>query len=339
MAYLIRNVLPRDLGDLKILGSELSSVNFPGSIQDLRKVIQRSQKSFSGKLKNNKARAQFLFVLEDTETGRVVGTSKIFARHGTPQRPHVYFEVRQEKVASKTLSVKFLRKFYRLKSDTRGYTEVGGLVLDPHYRHRLEKLGKQLSLVRFMWMKAHPSWFTGRVIAELLPPLHPGTQSTLYEFYGQRLTRMPYRKADLLSFKNKEFILKLFPKSDLYHDILPKEVQEDIGKTGPGSEVARRLLISIGFKFANQIDPFDGGPYYTARLSNINTYQNTKAYTFGGIKEISTKRKALILIETKKGIRVMLSPLQINKGEVYLPEAEAEIINPDKNQKIYVYNW
>ncbi len=81
--FLIRSVRREDFSDLLRLSRELNTVNLPSRPRDIRKMIGRSVRSFAGEFKNDKPRAQYLFVLEDTEAGRVVGTSKIFAHHGT----------------------------------------------------------------------------------------------------------------------------------------------------------------------------------------------------------------------------------------------------------------
>lgn len=339
MPFLIRNVEARDFKDLRLLGRELNTVNLPSDPGDLKNIIQRSLESFAGKFKKQKHKAQFLFVIEDVGRGKVIGASKVFARHGTPERPHVYFEVLQEKVTSATLRVDFLRKFYRLRSDKRGYTEIGGLVLDKKYRGRKEKLGKQLSLIRFLWMKAHPTWFKRRLIAELLPPLHGNGQSRLYDFYGFPLTRIPYNKADLLSYRNKEFILKLFPKSDLYFDILPEPVQEDMEKTGPGSEIAKHLLKKIGFSYAWQVDPFDGGPYFTAALSQVSVYRKTCSLKLSGYSREKKKRSFLLLGEKKGKVRGLVAKAVVKKSEVFLSESNKNLLGMELGTKLWVLPW
>jgi len=339
MGFLIRNVQPKDYRDLRELSGELNTVNLPSRPHELKKMIARSQASFSGKNIKKKDRAQFLFVVEDLAKGKVVGTSKVYARHGTPQRPHLYFEVREEPVHSPTLGVRFSRKYYRLKKDPRGYSEIGGLVLHPKYRGHGEKLGKQLSLIRFVYMRAHPTWFLRRVIAELLPPFRKGGISSLYEFYGHSLTRLPYRQADLLSFKNKKFILRLFPHADLYHDILPQEVQEDIGQTGPGSEVARKLLCRIGFRDARQVDPLDGGPYYWAPLGEVSVYRQTQGHSYGGEKEMKRGRKYLALVEQNGGIRAGIVTGRVVQGKVFLTPEDHEFLIPGNGATVYTYPW
>lgn len=335
MAFVIRNVLAKDYSALRALAQELHSVNLPSHGPDLKNMIGRSQQSFAGVAPPN--RAQFLFVMEDTERNRVMGASKVFARHGTPERPHVYFEVMQDRVYSKTLQVSFLRKFYRLKKDTRGYSEIGGLVLKPGYRGHPARLGKQLSWIRFLFMKVHPGWFRRRVIAELLPPLHGGEHSTLYEFYGHPLTRIPYRKADRISYRNKEFILKLFPKSDLYFDILPPQVQADIEQTGKGARAAEKMLQQIGFRYAKQVDPFDGGPYYVAMRNRIKVYQRTQAVKTVEFRERPRAKEMLVLREGKTGIRASVLSAQVRGKKLTLTPAAEQILQIHLGDRVWVH--
>lgn len=331
--FLIRSVEKRDLKDLLALSRQLDTVNLPPSARILRKIIARSEKSFAGKLK--KERAQFVFVLEDTAEKKVVGVSKIFARHGTPSRPHLYFQVAFETVSSRSLGVKFKRKVYRFRADPRGFTEIGGLVLDRRYRRHPQKLGRQLSCVRFLLMKAHPAWFKRRVIAELLPPFRRRGESSLWNHYGSKMTGLSYKKADILSFQNKEFILNLFPRNDLYFDLLPKEAREDVEKTGAGSAAAERLLRRIGFRYAGTIDPFDGGPHYWAPLSSIRIYREAGRLIFRGTLGSATGRKLMILAENEGTVRALVTGATMKKKNLYLPKEAFDLLKIKNNQEVY----
>ena len=336
--FLLRSVTAKDLPDLLRLARELNTVNLPSHRGDIRKMIARSERSFAGKYRDRLEKAQFLFVLEDTERGLVVGTSKIFARHGTPRKPHLFFRVTEEDVVSRTLKKRFRRKVYRLGSDRRGFTEIGGLVLAPAYRRHPAHLGKQLSLIRFLYMAAHPGYFRRRVIAELLPPL-PGGRSRLWDFYGYKLTRIPYHQADRLSYRNKEFILKLFPKADLYHDILPPAVQADMGQTGAGSTVAKRLLTRIGFQDAGQVDPFDGGPYLIAERSEIKVCRQTRSgRASSGGRQVRAPWH-LVMAEDKRGMRAAVVTARPRAGQVKLATSSFEALGLLEGQSVYTYNW
>jgi arginine N-succinyltransferase len=80
---------------------------------------------------------------------------------------------------------------------------------------------------------------------------------------------MSYREADILSSRDKEFIRALFPESPLYTFLLPDGVVRSVGQVAEATRGAVRLLEQAGMKFLDQIDPFDAGPYYGARVEDL----------------------------------------------------------------------
>ena len=98
--FIIRNATMKDYEDLRRLSLEHGTVNLPETASDLKKMLQRSVQSFKGKWDPRGGHAQYVFVMEDLGSGQVIGTSKIFARHGTPEKPHVYFQVMNERVST-----------------------------------------------------------------------------------------------------------------------------------------------------------------------------------------------------------------------------------------------
>jgi arginine N-succinyltransferase len=178
-------------------------------------------------------------------------------------------EVAEEERYSRTLRRLFRHTYLHLRRSFDGPTEVGGLIVDPAYRGHPEKIGKQLSYVRFVYMGLHPDRFEPNVLAEMLPPLTDAGASPLWECYGRRVTGLSFHDADVLSRHDKEFIDALFPQAPIYVAMLPEEVRDQIGVVGPLSAAALHVLEKIGFRFLQHIDPFDGGPYWGARLQEI----------------------------------------------------------------------
>src|SRR5262245_64365035 len=89
--FRLRDVAPDDLDDLSEAAIHLDSVNLPDDRDALARIIERSVQSFAGTLPA--ADRCFVFVVRDEEKGKVVGTSMIFAQHGSRRAQHVYFEV------------------------------------------------------------------------------------------------------------------------------------------------------------------------------------------------------------------------------------------------------
>lgn len=266
--FILRSVQPNDLKDLYKLSNIMTFINLPPDEDIISSKIDSSIKSFhnpSKRLWEN----YYIFVLEDHEKGEILGVSMIHAQHGTDQEPHFYLTVGQEAKFSQTINTGFVHGTLKLGLDSNGPTEIGGLILNPEYRGHQEKLGKQLSFVRFLYMANNPERFKSTIHSELMPPLDKYGNSPLWEAVGRRFFNMNYHEADILSRNNKEFILSLFPSENIYQTLLPMEARESIGKVGKETEPVKRMLENIGFKYMFEVDPFDGGPHYRCEMNNI----------------------------------------------------------------------
>jgi arginine N-succinyltransferase len=266
--FVIRDASESDLKGVSRLAAVLNTVNLPNDPKSLAGLIETSERSFAGKIENPFER-EYLFVMEDLDEKRIIGTSQIIAQHGTKESPHIYFDVLDEERYSETTEKHFKHKVLRLGFDYDGPTEIGGLVLDPKYRAAPGKLGKQLSFVRFAFIGMHRPEFRDRVLAELLPPLGADGRSVLWEALGRRFTDMDYLEADKISKTNKEFIKNLFPSGMIYASLFDDAAQEVIGKVGPATEGVKKMLESVGFEALGRIDPFDGGPHFEAQTADI----------------------------------------------------------------------
>ncbi len=268
VVFVIRSATPGDLKGVSRLAAVLDTVNLPNDPPTLKNLIDTSARSFSGKIKDVFAR-EYLFVMEDLDKSKIVGTSQIIAQHGTKESPHIYFDVFDEERYSQTTDKHFRHKVLRIGFDYDGPTEIGGLVLDPAYRKAPGKLGKTLSFVRFAFIGMHRDDFRERILAELLPPLDDKGRSSLWEALGRRFTDMSYAEADRVSKTNKEFIKNLFPSGVIYASLLDARAQAVLGKVGPATEGVKKMLESVGFKQLERIDPFDGGPHFEAHTNNV----------------------------------------------------------------------
>lgn len=297
--FLLRSVKPSDLSELYHLSNMMTFINLPPDEDIINTKIDSSMKSFnnpSSKLWEN----YYIFVLEDTSTNSILGVSMIHAQHGTEDEPHFYLAVGQEAKFSETINTGFVHGTLKLGLDTDGPTEIGGLILNPDFRGHAEKLGKQISFVRFLYMAIHPERFKSTVHSELMPPFDKFGNSPLWEAIGRRFLNINYHEADVLSRSNKEFILSLFPSENIYQTLLPMEAREAIGKVGKETEPVRRMLESIGFKYMYEVDPFDGGPHYRALLKDIKPIKGLISGKLTAVKNFGEEKTDLdVLINIK----------------------------------------
>lgn len=272
---LLREVQERDVNYLEQLAQIPGFINLPSDREQLSQMIERSRRSFRGEIKEKSAQ-KYIFVAEDLSTGKVLGTSMIAPQHGSPESPHFYFDVGTEEKFSETINTGFIHGTLKLKYDTNGPSEIGGLVVDPETRNSPDRIGRQISFVRFLFVATHRNRFRNKMIAELLPPLNVEGLSPLWEAIGRRFTNMNYWEADRLCAQNKEFIFSLFPTGKIYTTFLTPEARHAIGKVGKATEPVMHMLKKIGFEYRNQVDPFDGGPHLWADVDEILPVRNAK---------------------------------------------------------------
>ncbi len=273
--FYVRSANTGDLAGLVDVAQHLDSINLPHDREKLGRTIDTSCASFREQIKP--ADREFLFVMIERsgERERVAGCSMIFAQHGSRRSPHVFFDVIDEERYSESLDRHFRHQVLRMGYNYAGLTEIGGLVMQPALRRHPERLGRMLVMVRFAYMALHRDLFRDEVLSELMPPLGEDGTSALWEALGRKFTGLSYQEADRLSRENKEFIRTLFPQDPIYTCLLPGPAQALIGKVGPHTQGVEKMLLEMGFRYSNRIDPFDGGPHFSARTDDIVAVKNT----------------------------------------------------------------
>lgn len=333
MNFVVRPVHFDDLTGLVDLAKQFNLLNLPGDKKVLSEKIDRSVQSFAGDLPKEKS--EYLFVVEDIEENLIVGSSLILAKHGTEEVPHSYFRILKKDHFSQALGIGFIHQVLRFQLDFDGPSEIGGLLVDKIYRRRPEKLGKQISLSRFLYMATRPERFESRVLCELTPPLTDENRSEFWEALGRRFTGLNYTEADLLSQTNKEFIESLFPVEDIYLCLLDSKARVVLGRVGEATKPAQHLLESIGFEYLDEVDPFDGGPHYGCDVKDILPVKYGKKLKVTEGKESQFKDRMLVAT-TDDDFKMVLSLCDIRGDEVVLPAKQRDILGIEYGSTVFV---
>ena len=337
MNFLLRSVQIQDLKSLHDLAAQFSLLNLPADRKILSEKIERSVASFAGELP--KSEAEYLFVVEDPEQGMIVGSSLILAKHGTEEVPHYYFKLVKKNRFSEDLGIGFIHQVLQLNEDVDGPTEIGGLLIDRNYRGRPEKLGKQISLVRFLYMGMARSEFESRVLCELTPPLAEAGRSEFWESLGRRFTGLPYQEADLISQRNKEFISSLFPEEGIYLCLLDSKARLVLGRVGADTRPAQHLLESIGFRYLYEVDPFDGGPHYGANLDEISIVKSTQEAEISRSERAHFSSRALVGLKRGGEFRAVYSSYDLqDEGQarhIILPPTSMKTLDAEPGERVF----
>jgi len=318
------------------VAEHLDTVNLPHDRTVIESILDRSARSFSGELSGSDL--EFIFVLEDLADKRIIGTSMIYAQHGTKRAPHIFFRVENDERYSVTLDRYMVHRTLRIGYNYNGPTEIGGLILLPEYRRTRHALGKTLSYVRFLFMRMHRPLFRNQVLSELLPPLEPDGTSKLWEALGRRFTGLTYQEADRLSKDNKEFINALFPDEPIHTELLPDDVQEVIGQVGEETRAVEKMLRRIGFEYAQQIDPFDGGPHFVANTDQITLIRDAREASVVARAD-GERTWAIIAVETvgaRPQFRAIGERVTMVGDSVALDDSARQRLGVEVGQKVWL---
>jgi arginine N-succinyltransferase len=314
--FLIREARPGDHARLLDLARELDSINLPSSPVELRNAIKRSVASFRGKVPDRTG-AVYIFCAEEIVTKRIVAASMIIGKHGTPEAPHYYLEMDSDERYSHTLRKKFRHSYVRLRYSMDGPTEIGGLIVNHAMRGHPERVGKQISWVRFLYIAKHRAQFEARVLAEMLAPMLEDHGNVFWDNFGRSVTELSFREADELSTRDKEFIRALFPETPLYTFLLPEKVRKSLGAVGENTRGAVRLLEQAGMRFLNHIDPFDGGPYYGAAIDELQPVMDFRnCIASAGEPAAERVRTYLVACEGRRGFRAVRAEAEIDGNKL-----------------------
>lgn len=333
MSFIVRAVQHEDVNQLVDLAKQFTLLNLPGEKKIIASKIDRSIQSFAGKLP--KHQSEYLFVLEDTEEQLVVGSSLIMAKHGTVDIPHNFFKIVKRNHYSDDLGIGFIHQILRFQMDIDGPSEIGGLLVDKIYRRRPEKLGKQISLSRFLYVGMNPERFEDRILCELTPPLTDEGRSEFWEALGRRFTGLPYQEADMLSQSHKEFISSLFPEEDVYLCLLDAKARSVLGRVGEHTKPAQHLLESIGFEYLDEVDPFDGGPHYGCDTKDILPIKMGRRLKVSEFKDASYKEQGLVAV-TREDFKSAVASYDVRGDEVAISPKTRASLELENDEEIFL---
>jgi len=249
----------------------------------LREKIENSVASFAGSFKKP-GQESFFFVLEDAENGHIAGTCGIKARIGLSQ-PFYSYKLTTITQVSTQLDIFSKQTLLQVTNDLTGATEVGALFLEPHYRR--DRMGKMMSLARFMFIAAYPDYFADTVIAEMRGVSDADGNAPFYNALPKKFFEMPFAKADYINAtQGNQFINDLMPKYPIYLNLLSKSAQQAVGQPNAASEPAKAMLEAQGFKYTGYIDIFDGGPTLIAEREQIRVIRESRRGVIAHIAEL-----------------------------------------------------
>ena len=166
-------------------------------------------------------------------------------------------------------------KVLTLCNDYTGASEICTLFLEKD--HRVGKVGRFLSRVRFLFMADYRELFSDLVIAEMRGSTGNREVSPFWDWLEEYFLGIDFRTADLLiGMGKKDFVAQLMRKYPIYLNLLSKEAQAVVAQVHEFTKPALRLLQREGFQHKGYIDIFDGGPTLESHTDEIVTIKTSQ---------------------------------------------------------------
>jgi len=266
----------------------------------------------------------YMFVLEDTETGTMAGVCAIKAAVGLDE-PFYNYRIGTLVHSSRELNVFTRMETLYLSNDLTGATELCSLFLKPDYRKGYN--GKWLSKSRFLFIAQFQQLFTEKIIAEMRGYLTEDGTSPFYEGLGRHFFKMDFNHVDgLTAMGKKSFIAELMPRQPLYVDYLPQSAREVIGQVHRSTLPARKLLEQEGMHYEGYVDIFDAGPVLQGRVKELRSVRDS-VLRVAAEGRAGGETECLLVSNTKlDNFRMVLAQAAVDGAEIVLSAQELALL-------------
>jgi arginine N-succinyltransferase len=216
----------------------------------------------------------YLFVLEDSSSGELVGVAGITASAGFNEP---FYSYRNETLIHASPGLGINNKIHALSlcHDLTGNTLLTSFyVRDPL---RFSRWSDLLSRARLLFIAQWPERFADGVVSEMVGVCRDDGSSPFWDSVGRIFFTVSYQEAEhYCGVKGRKFIAELMPQHPIYVPLLADEAQEAMGQINAVSEVPFDVLTREGFEAENYIDIFDGGPTLHATTRAIRTVAQSR---------------------------------------------------------------
>ncbi len=313
--FIIRPIEEKDLDGLMSLleNSGHGLTTLPKDAEILKKRIRWSERSFTQR-EDGPGGEDYLFVMEELFTGRIVGVCAIISKIGGFE-PYYFYRLEKTHHESKSIHVKNDITSLHFHFIHNGPAEICSLYLHPDFRN--SQNGRFLSLSRFLFIAENRKYFEDQVIAEMRGMVNDSGHSPFWDAVGKNFFKIDFPTADYLSVKNKRFIEELMPKYPIIANLLPEDAQYVIGRVHPNTEPAKKILEQEGFKFSGLVGIFEPGPVLIADVDNIRAIKESVIGEITEISEKNFKSEIFIISRTTGNFRCALGGVSKSKSGGY----------------------
>jgi arginine N-succinyltransferase len=277
----------------------------------------------------------YQLMLEDTESGHVVGCAAVKAAVGL-SKPYYDFKIVTLAQSSRAAQRRFDMDVMILVNDFAGCSEVGSLYVSDAARGT--GAGRLIAQTRYLLMAADYRRFGERVLAELRGVVREDGSSPFFDAVTRHFFRMSFDEADRMSAaSDNQFILDLMPKHPIYVDLLSPEAKKVIGVTHELGVGARRLLEWEGFTYDRYIDIFDGGPLMSVQTRQARSARESRQVKVRAARAFDDPKPVIVTTDRFSDFRSLQTQADVSADRVALGPEDMRALNLTEGERARIW--
>lgn len=260
-----------DLNEIERLAHESGPMvcTLPAMRDHLMKKVERSVSAFEQDV-ICPGEESYFFVLEETQTGRLLGTGAINALAGY-REPFYAFRNDILIHSSRALNVHSRIHALTLNHDLSDHSQLCSFYVVPSLK--ATTYPSLITLGRLLYMSAFPIRFASEWMAVLPGIADKNGRAPFWEHVGRKFFGMDYNQVEYYNgTRDKTFVAELMPHHPLYVPLIDEEAQAVMGQVHPDAELQCQLLSDEGFEPDKYVEIFDAGPILTAPRNTLSVW-------------------------------------------------------------------
>ncbi|MEX3789604.1 arginine/ornithine succinyltransferase subunit alpha [Paraburkholderia sp. BR14374] len=263
--YFVRPARLADLDALEHMARTAQPVlhSLPHDRRALEARVALSEDSFRAEV-DFPGEEFYLLVLEDSDTGKLMGTASIVAAAGYADPFYVF---RNDALIHASRELHVNRKIHALtmSHELTGKSRLAGYYIDPSLRG--DAAAQLMSRARMMYIAANRKRFTPEVFSLLLGVTDENGMSPFWEAVGRKFFGRDFADIEVESGgRSRTFIAEVMPTYPVYVPLLPEAAQRVLGEPDANALLAYEIHLEEGFETDRYVDIFDAGPVLTAQM-------------------------------------------------------------------------
>ena len=327
---LFRSVQSNDIKPLKAL-AKASDLFVSTLLEDplyLSNKIERSQSSF---MQNVVAPSDesYLFVLEDSGTGQLIGTGGINALAGN-KAPFYSFRHDIKIHSSHELNVHNRVYALTLNHDLSDHSQLCSFYITPELAD--SDYSSLITLSRLIYMVLSAERFAKQWMVVLPGVVDQQGNAPFWDHVGRKFLGIDYKQVEYYnSTHEKTFIAEMMPYHPLYIALMNEQAQKAIGLVDHDVQAECSLLNEQGFKLGKYVGIFDAGAILTSSSDSITLADKIMPISLQVNHTTQSTQSFLVAIKEKNDFKsCLLNGVLIDKQLMVSAEAIKELNVPEQ---------